>query len=65
VIDDLYISPIATACVAALAATCGLSWGLTRVGFYRLVWHRPLVEVAIFCIFLGLFGLTPALGMRP
>ena len=57
------VSPIAIACLVALAATAGVSAILTRIGFYRLVWHRPLVEVAIFCMLLALAGLAPAFGI--
>ena len=32
---------------------------LSRLGFYRLVWHAPLVRLAIFaCLFTGLVLLT-------
>jgi protein AaeX len=61
----VYVSPIVLACVVALLATAGLSMLLTRVGFYRLVWHRPLVEVAIFCLLLTAAGLVPKLGWTP
>jgi uncharacterized membrane protein len=37
----------------ALLLTVLLSILLMRLGFYRLVWHRPLVELAIFCTFWG------------
>jgi hypothetical protein len=31
-----------------------------RLGFYRLIWQRPLVELSIFCIVLGLIvAFTP------
>lgn len=52
-IGGVYVSPIAIACIAALIATVVVSAVLARVGFYRLVWHRPLVEVSIFCIALA------------
>lgn len=59
-IGGVMISPIVPACALALVATMILSALLVRIGFYHLVWHRPLVEVAMFCIFLAavtlLFG---------
>ena len=62
VFGGVYVSPVAAACLVALVATTALSAVLTRTGFYRLVWHRPLVEVAIFCMLLALVGLAPAIG---
>lgn len=63
VIGGVLLSPIVTACVVALVATFCLSLILTRVGFYRLVWNRPIVEVAIFCILLALAGRLPIVGI--
>ena len=50
VIGGVYLSPIVPACTVAFLITMLLSLVLTRIDFYRLVWHRPLVEVCIFCI---------------
>jgi hypothetical protein len=52
VIGGVYIAPVVPACLLALLITMVFSAVLTRIGFYRLVWHRPLVEVAIFCMVL-------------
>jgi hypothetical protein len=50
-----------------LLPSIGLAWLLTfllirllnRVGFYHLVWHRPLANLALYVIVLGgtVFGL--------
>ena len=61
-IGGVYLSPIVPACAAALIVTAILSVVLTRIGFYRLVWHRPLVEVAIFCMVLAAAAILPPLG---
>jgi len=58
-IGGVLFSPIATACVIALAGTTLLSMLLVRVGFYRLTWSRPLVEVSIFCVLLAAAGWLP------
>lgn len=52
-IGGIILSPIVPQVFAALLLTAALSVLLMRLGFYRLVWHRPLVELAIFCILLG------------
>lgn len=37
----------------ALSLTAVLRKALTRVGFYRLVWHRPLVDLSLLVIILA------------
>lgn len=37
----------------ALALTAVLRKGLARLGFYRLVWHRPLVDLSLLIIILA------------
>ncbi|WP_428492410.1 DUF1656 domain-containing protein [Rhodopila sp.] len=39
--------------VIALALTAGLRRILVRVGFYRLVWHRPLVDLSLLVIIMA------------
>jgi fatty-acid desaturase len=58
VIGGVLISPIVPACLLALLVTIACSIVLIRLGLYRLVWHRPLVEVALFCIALGCITLA-------
>jgi hypothetical protein len=42
----------------ALLATGALRWALRRLGLYRLVWHPPLFDLALFVTLLG--GITAA-----
>ncbi len=51
-LGQIQIAPIVPAALLALLLTALLSALLVRLGFFRLVWHRPLVEVALFCIVL-------------
>jgi hypothetical protein len=65
-IGGVILSPIVPQLLIALLLTVLVSILLMRLGFYRLVWHRPLVELAIFCILLGtLVALTPDGSSQP
>ena len=55
----LLVPPLLAAAVIALALTWGLRRLLDRRGFYRLVWHATLFDLALFVI---LLGLVAALG---
>ena len=47
---DLYgvfIPPLLAWGVIALPITMALRFVLHRIGFYRLVWHRPLVDLSL------------------
>lgn len=55
-LGGVFISPIVPACVLALLLSGMLSFLLSRIGFYHLVWHRPLVDTAIFCVLLAVIG---------
>ena len=60
VIGGVIISPLIPELAIAILLTALLSLLLMRLGFYRLVWHRPLVELALFCVILGgIVALTP------
>ncbi|CAG2130193.1 efflux system membrane protein [compost metagenome] len=39
--------------LAAFAITSGARAVLTRLGFYKLVWHRSLFNLALYAIVLG------------
>lgn len=62
-IGGVLFSPIVAACVLALIGTTLLSMLLVRIGFYRLTWNRPMVEVSIFCILLAAAGWLPFVGI--
>jgi len=65
-IGGVILSPIVPQLLIALLLTVMLSILLMRMGFYRLVWHRPLVELSLFCILLGtLVALTPDGSSQP
>lgn len=53
VIDGVILSPIVPQLIAALLLTFSLSLVLMRLHFYKLVWHRPLFELALFCVLLA------------
>lgn len=59
-IGGVILSPIVPELLIALILAGLLSVMLMRLGFYRLVWHRPLVELCMFCMILGIIvALTP------
>lgn len=49
----IYLPPVMLWAVLALVPFLMLRWGLARVGFYRLVWHRPLFDAALYVILFG------------
>lgn len=52
-VGGVLISTIVPACFMALGLSILVSMGLVRLRFYRLVWHRSLVDLSIFCILLA------------
>jgi protein AaeX len=54
----LLISPLLPLTVAALIVCAVLRRLLAAIGFYRLVWHRALFDLALLVIVLG--GLVAA-----
>ena len=60
IIGGIIISPLVPQLVVSVLLTGLISVLLMRFGFYRMVWHRPLIEVSLFCIILGgIVALTP------
>ncbi|TCK30249.1 uncharacterized protein DUF1656 [Ancylobacter aquaticus] len=58
----VYFPPALIWAVVALGPYLLLRWGLARAGFYRLVWHRPLFDAALYIILFGMIVfLLPAL----
>jgi GH15 family glucan-1,4-alpha-glucosidase len=58
---DLYgilLPPLLVWLGVALLASAALRWGLTRLGVYRFVWHRPLFDLALLIILLGAISFT-------
>ena len=52
----LYVPPLLLLALAALVVSRLLTLALGKAGFYKLVWHPALFDVALFVIVLG--GLT-------
>lgn len=59
----VYLPPLLPVGLFAWVLTIVIIRALNRIGFYRVVWHRPLVNVAVYVLVLGatIFGLTALL----
>jgi hypothetical protein len=65
-IGGVYLPALLLLAFLALALTGLLTRFFQLVGFYRLVAYRPLVDVALFLLLLGLLAiLTAPLGLHP
>ncbi|HEU4698775.1 MAG TPA: DUF1656 domain-containing protein [Gemmatimonadales bacterium] len=53
----VFVPALLVAALGAAVAQFVLRRVLARVGFYRHVWHRTLVDVALYIILLGLLVL--------
>ena len=64
-LGEVVFSPVIPACLLAFMMTTATSWALIRLNLYRHLWRRPLVEVALFCIWLGaISAASPLPGTR-
>jgi len=61
-LGGLTFSPLVVAFALALLATMAMSATLARLGAYRHLWHRPLVEVSILCVLVAAFDTALGLG---
>lgn len=52
-IYGVFIPSLLVWMLAAFVVTSGLRAVLARVGFYKLVWHRSLFNLALYAIILG------------
>ena len=53
---DLYgvfVPSLAAWMLIAFLISLPLRWMLAWIGFYRLVWHRPLFDLALYVVLLG------------
>jgi hypothetical protein len=59
----VYLPQLLPAIAVAWVLTALLFRGLDAIGFYRFVWHRPIVHLALFVLVLGgtVFGLAAVL----
>ncbi len=63
-IYGVFVHPLLPILVVALAASAGLRSLLRRIGFYRMVWHRPLFDLALLVILVGaLVAIIPRWGL--
>ena len=56
-IAGVYVAPIVLYGLAAGVIFLALRWALTRLGFWRLVWHPGLFELSLFVSILSLIVL--------
>jgi hypothetical protein len=61
----VFVPALLAWCVLAVLATMVLRTILRRVGFYRIVWHAALFDVAVFVILLGGLVALTAPGTIP
>ena len=52
-IYGVFVPTLLVLMVVAFVLTGALRFVLTRIGFYRLVWHRSLFNLAVYIIALG------------
>jgi hypothetical protein len=52
-IYGVYFPALVVFAVIAFVAQLGIKRLLDAIGFYRFVWHRPLVDIAIYVILLA------------
>lgn len=61
-LGGLVVSPLVIALALALPAAMAISAALTRLGAYRHLWHRPLVEASILCLLVTAFDTALSAG---
>lgn len=49
----IFVPSLAAWMLIAFVISLPLRWVLTWTGFYRLVWHRPLFDLALYIVLLG------------
>lgn len=52
-IYGVFIPSLAAWMLLAFLLSIVLRRGLAAIGFYRLVWHRPLFDLALYVVLLG------------
>ena len=52
-LHGVLVPPLLLSLLLALAASMALRRLLARTGFYRLVWHRPLFDFALYVVLVG------------
>ncbi|HTH61145.1 MAG TPA: DUF1656 domain-containing protein [Paraburkholderia sp.] len=49
----VFVPSVLVLMLIAYVINIGIRWTLTRVGFYRLVWHRSIFDLGIYVLVLG------------
>lgn len=63
-IYGVYVPTLLAMMLGAYLLKAGLRTLLTRLGFYRFVWHPPLFNLALYIIVLGvIFTFIPGLKL--
>lgn len=61
----VYLHPLLLAALLAFPAAELAGWALSRAGFYRLVWHRGLFDVAMTVVlWAGIAALITGASLR-
>lgn len=55
-IAGVFVHPLLVAACCAFVVAELLGWALARLGFYRLVWHRGLFDVALTIVLWGVLA---------
>ena len=61
----VFVPPLLVWLAAALPLTAGLRRLLRRFGVYRVVWHRPVFDLALLVIVLGAVVTASARWVTP
>ena len=65
-IYGVFVPALFVMAVIAIGATKLLTMAFARLGVYRLVWHRPLFDVAVCVLTLGvIFFLVTSFNLIP
>jgi hypothetical protein len=52
-IYGVFVPSLTAWMILAFLISLIVRWVLARTGFYRLVWHRPLFDLALYVVLLG------------
>jgi len=52
-IYGVFVPSLAAWMLLAFLISLAVRQALARIGFYRLVWHRPLFDLALYVVLLG------------
>lgn len=60
----VYVPWLLVLFLLALVITRVLAWGFAQLGWYRLVWHPPLFDAAMFVLVLGALVFFSSSGLH-